>query len=88
MKRNITIETNYGMLHSNLKKIMDRKNISINMMSKLTGIKYDVVKRHYYNESFQADYHTLAKFCYVLGCKIEDLLEYDSSSGKQEKQKV
>lgn len=88
MRKYITIETNYGMLYSNLKRVMDRKNISINMMSKLTGIKYDVIKRHYYNETFQADYNTLAKFCYVLGCKIEDILVYECTSEKQEKQRA
>ena len=85
MRKIITIETNYGMLHSNLKKVMDRENISINMMSKLTGIKYDVIKRHYYNETFQADYNTLAKFCYVLGCELDDILVYEYTCEKQNK---
>lgn len=88
MRKIITIETNYGMLHSNLKKVMDRENISINMMSKLTGIKYDVIKRHYYNETFQADYNTLAKFCYVLGCELDDILVYEYAFDKQEKQRA
>ena len=55
-------------------------------MSRLADIKYDVVKRYYYDEIYQADLRLLAKFCYILGpvgpqLNIEDLdFEFDTST--------
>ena len=46
--------------------------------STLTGVKYEVVDRYYKAQSVEmADLDFLAKVCYVLDCKIEDLLEYE-----------
>ena len=80
MQKRITFETYYGKVNSNLKAVMDRKEISINVMSRLADIKYDVVKRYYYDEIYQADLQLLAKFCYILDCKIEDILCYSYSN--------
>lgn len=79
MQKSITWGTNYGKVKSNLKCIMDSKLISINDMSRLAGIKYDVVKRYYYNDIYQADLQILAKFCYILDCNISDILDYEYS---------
>lgn len=83
MKKIIDYETDYGYAFCNLKNLMDKKGISINMMSKLSKIKYDVVKRYYYNNIYQVDLQILAKFCYVLGCKISDILIYSKTFVKQ-----
>ncbi len=77
MHKEITLGTYYGKVNSNLKAVMDEKEISINLMSKLAGIKYDVVKRYYYDEIYQVDLQILAKFCYILNCHVEEILSYD-----------
>ena len=80
MQKRISFGTNYGRVNSNLKAVMDRKEISINTMSKLADIKYHVVKRYYYNNDlYHVDLQLLAKFCYILDCKISDILEYEYS---------
>ena len=77
MHKEITLGSYYGKVNSNLKAVMDKKEISINLMSKLAEIKYDVVKRYYYNELYQVDLQILAKLCYILECSIDDILNYE-----------
>ncbi len=69
----------YGSIKLNLKYLMDKKNISINTMSKYANIRYETVKKYYNNECFWYDSNILAKFCYVLECEIDDLLVYEDT---------
>lgn len=69
----------YGSIKLNLKYLMDKKNISINTMSKYANIRYETVKKYYNNECFWYDSDILAKFCYVLECKVDDLLVYEDN---------
>lgn len=74
----IEFKTYYGYIESHLKEIMDKKGISIYMMSQLSKIKYDVVKRYYKGENYNINTDILAKFCYVLGCDVQDIIKYKS----------
>lgn len=87
MKRVIDGVTDFGKINSKLKEVMVSKNISINDMSKIANIKYDVVKRYYYNNVYQVDLQIIAKFCYVLNCNIHDIFYYECSE-ELNKQKV
>ena len=55
---------------------MIRKHLSIYNLSKLTGIKYDVIKRYHNNQIEKYDSYILAKLCFTLNCSISDLLKY------------
>ena len=67
----------YGKVEIKLSSIMDKKNISIYQMSKLTSLKHSTVKSYYNNCPLtRVDLDVISKFCYVLNCKIEDILEY------------
>ena len=75
--RGITEVKNYGKVEIKLSSIMDRHNISIYQMSKLTDLKYSTVKSYYSNSPItRVDLDVISKFCYVLNCRIEDILEY------------
>ena len=68
---------NYGKVEIKLSSIMNKKNISIYQMSKLTSLKHSTVKNYYNNCPLtRVDLDVISKFCYVLNCKIEDILEY------------
>ena len=56
---------------------MNKKNISIYSLSKITGLKYDVIFRYYTNHLIKYDSFVLAKLCYALNCSISDLLKYE-----------
>lgn len=75
--RGIVELKNYGKVEIKLKSIMDKKNISIYQMSKLTSLKHSTIKSYYNNCPItRVDLDVLSKLCYVLDCKIEDILEY------------
>jgi len=73
----IIIQKNYGKVVVKLSEILDRKNITRNKLRTLTGIKYEVIDRYYKAKNVEmVDLDFVAKVCYVLDCKIDDLLEY------------
>ena len=72
-----TFETEFGVVYCDLKSIMNKKHIGIYKLSRLTGLKYDVISRYYVNSIIKYDAFVLAKLCYVLNCSISDLLKYE-----------
>lgn len=68
----------YGSVKVKLAEVLDSRGITRNRLSTLTGIKYEVVDRYYQGRIERVDLDLIAKVCYVLNCKIEDLLEYES----------
>ncbi|WP_419045589.1 helix-turn-helix domain-containing protein, partial [Dysosmobacter sp.] len=57
---------------------MDARGITRNRLRTLTGVKYDVIDRYYKGQDIAlVDLDFLAKVCYVLDCKVEDLLQYE-----------
>lgn len=75
--RGIVELKNYGKVEIKLKTIMDKKNISIYQLSQLASLKHSTVKNYYNNMPItRVDLDVISKMCYVLDCKIEDILEY------------
>lgn len=58
----------------NLKNVMLKRKITVNQLSKMTGIRYHIVKKYYRNEMYRIDLLNIAKFCDALNCEIEDIL--------------
>ena len=76
-KRGIHETKDYGKVEIKLSSIMDKNNINIYQMSKYTDLKYSTVKSYYNNCPLtRVDLDVISKFCYVLNCNIEDILEY------------
>lgn len=75
--RGINELKDYGKVEIKLGSIMDRYGISMYQMTKLTGLKHTTVKSYYTNAPItRVDLDVISKFCYVLDCKIEDIIEY------------
>lgn len=68
---------NYGKIKVNIKDVMDKKNITRNKLSKLTGCTYNVIERYYSSEIERVDLDVLARICYVLECRVLDVLKYE-----------
>lgn len=67
----------YGQIVVRLSEVMERWNITRNRLASLIGVKYAVVDRYYKGKQIAlVDLDFLAKVCYVLDCRVEDLLEY------------
>ena len=61
-----------------LKKILDKKNISRFKLSTDTKTKMDTINRMYYNNVYKIDLDVLARICVYLHCDISDLLELEN----------
>lgn len=77
--KEIDYETDFGNVKIKLNVLMDKKHISISTMSKLANVKYEIVKKYYYGDNYAFTSEILAKFCYILDCKIDDILVYETS---------
>ena len=75
-ERAILWDTTYGKTQCYLKNIMGKRKISMYKLIRLTGLKYEVISKYYYNNVYRYDADVLAKLCYVLDCKISDIIEY------------
>ena len=68
----------YGRVRVKLAELLEQRGITRNRLRTLTGVKYEVIDRYFKAERIaMADLDFLAKVCYTLGCKIEDILEYE-----------
>lgn len=80
MEESIIEYKNYGKVNIVINKIMDKKGITIYRMSKITGLKHQTIKGYYNNEPLtRVDLDVLARMCFVLDCKISDVLEYNKN---------
>lgn len=70
-------DTNYGYTKCKLKEVMLKKKYTMYQVCRLTGLKYDVIKKYYYDTIIRYDSLVIAKLCYVLECSISDLLSYN-----------
>lgn len=62
-------------IYINLRDVMEQKNISVNELSRMTGIRYHIVKKYYLNEICRVDLENLKKFCVALNCNPEDIIK-------------
>lgn len=69
--------TKYGDIHCKLKDVMQRKGVNLFQLERITGIKYDVLKRYYTDNLTRYDSSVLAKICYSLECPLNELLVYE-----------
>ena len=68
----------YGSVKVKLAEVLNSRGITRNHLQTLTGVKYGVIDRYYRGDRVErVDLDFIAKVCYVLHCKIEDLLEYE-----------
>ena len=74
----IVLIQEYGHIKVKLAELLDKRGITRNKLSTLTGTKYDIINRYYKAENINmVDIDLFAKICCVLNCNIRDLLEYE-----------
>lgn len=80
MVNDIFLAKEYGRIRLHLKERMDEGGITRGQMAKLIGSRFEVVDKWYRNEVERLDLDVLARICYVLGCEVQDILEYEQDS--------
>ena len=74
--KTIIQEVNYGNIKIRLNEIMKEKNISTYQLSTKANIRFQTIQSLRDNSSSRIDFEVLAKICYSLDCKVEDIIQY------------
>ena len=75
----VNFETDYGAFELNLDYLMLKNKISNYKLCVLTGTRYEVIVRYRLNLMQRYDRDVLAKICYVLDCKCDELIIYNKN---------
>lgn len=74
--KEILQEVEYGNINVKLDKIMNDRNISTYELSTKANVRFQTIKALRNNESTRIDFNVLAKLCFTLNCRIQDIIEY------------
>lgn len=72
----IVYEIQYGKIIVKLDEIMKKLDVSNYELNSKANIKFQTIQNLRINKSSRIDFEVLAKLCYSLDCKVEDILEY------------
>lgn len=81
----VVTEVEYGNIRVKLDEIMKARDISTYQLNVKTNIKFQTIQNLRENTSSRIDFEVLAKICYALGVKVEDVLEYEPVKKSKEK---
>ena len=66
----------YGKINVKLKQFLDNRNIKRGNLASSVNANFEVINKWYNNDVERLDLDVLARICYVLNCKVEDIIEY------------
>ena len=81
-ERAVSFRADYGHVELRLKEIMDERGITRNQLAKLIDARFEVVGKWYKGEVEKMDLDILARICYALDCKAEDIVVYVPGEGE------
>ena len=67
----------YGKVYMNLKGLIKKKEISKTQLSYRSKISHTQINRFCKGEAVRIDFNTIARLCYVLNCKVSELIIYE-----------
>ncbi len=76
MNNLVYVLEDFGKIEIHLKELLAKKGISRNKLCNMMGSNYDLITRYYNNKVTRVDLEIIAKICFVLNCKITDILVY------------
>lgn len=82
IEKSVYEEVDFGHIALRLDEILKEKGFSRTRLSKVSGIRYDILQRYYDNSIERMDKTILAKICYCLNCTMGELLVYHEGSGE------
>lgn len=75
-ENSILLLKDYGRIDIKLKQLMDEKKISRYKLASSINSRFEVIDKWYKNDVQKLDLDVLARICYVLGCRPEDIIQY------------
>lgn len=67
----------YGQIRLRLSEIMNARGITRGALARSVNTRFEVIDKWYGGEVERIDLDVLARVCYVLNCRIDELLVYD-----------
>lgn len=67
---------NFGKIIFKIDQVLEKKDISKNKLEKEANLQRTQLNSYCNNKVKRIDLETIAKICYVLECKVEDIVEY------------
>ncbi len=68
----------FGRIIFKIDEVLEEKNISKNKLEKEANLQRTQLNSYCNNRVKRIDLVTIAKICYVLDCKVEDIMEYEN----------
>jgi len=75
-ERSVFNTDDYGKVEIKLDKYLKDNNFSKNKLAVLTGLTFTSVQRYCKGKNQRVDLNILSRFCYVLDCALDDIIEY------------
>lgn len=66
----------YGKIKIKLKEQLDARGMTRNYLARQIDARFEVVNKWYQNQVDKIDADILARICFVLQCRVEDIIEY------------
>ena len=76
MKKEIFTLNNYGYIEIELKKYMDKKQLTRNALARAVNTRFEVIDKWYNGRVEKIDADVLARICFVLDCEPGDIVKY------------
>lgn len=76
MENKVYSMLHYGHIEIHLKELMDSRNISRNALARAIDARFEVVDKWYKGSVEKIDTDVLARICFALKCKPEDIVKH------------
>lgn len=77
MERGILSMRDYGHITLHLRERMEELRLNRNQLAKAIGTRFEVIDKWCQGDVSRIDADILARLCYVLDCRVEDLITYE-----------
>ncbi len=67
----------YGRIKLHLNEIIKEKGMNRNSLAKAVNTRFEVIDKWCKNRVEKLDMDILARICFVLECKVSDIIEYE-----------
>ncbi len=76
-KKSVVSINDYGKIKLHLKELMEEKGMNRNSLAKAANTRFEVIDKWCKNQVEKLDTDILARICFVLDCKVSDIIEYE-----------
>lgn len=76
---------NAGRVKLRLKELIEERQGTRNELARTIGARFEVIDKWCKDDVEKLDLDVLARICYVLGCDISDILQYERPEENEDK---